>query len=97
MVVVLMGMKYKGAAYGALNITNHTSIRFALEVIRGAEYFIGLDGFLAYVAMSFGIPATVIYHEARLLDHYVHPAWAENSKILVGPQRISNTRKILEN
>lgn len=89
--VVLLGARYKGAVpENVINFTDKTAISTAIQVIKGADHFVGFDGFLAYVAMSLKIPSCVVFHDPRLPAHYMNATWDKNSKWMIGPQRISD-------
>lgn len=94
---LILGAEYTSAVPDrAENLTGKTTIQSAIEILSGANYFVGHDGFLAYVAMSMRIPSTVVFHDPRLPNHYMHPAWAERSNVRVGPNRISNADLVLQ-
>lgn len=89
--IVLLGAEFKGAVPdNVVNLTNRTPIKTAIEIVKGADHFVGFDGFLAYVAMSMRVPTTLIFHDPRLPEHYMNPQWEEHTKWLIGPQRISD-------
>jgi hypothetical protein len=93
---VLLGAEYKARNDYALNLTNKTPIKTALELISCADFFVGFDGFLAYVAMSMNIPSCVIFHDPILPEHYMHNDWKNKTKFFVGPQRISEAKTLQE-
>jgi hypothetical protein len=87
---MLLGKPYEIATpRGILDMTGKTTVKQAIELVKNAKYFVGYDGFLAYVSMSFGVPSAVIFHDPRIVDHYMHPKWREKTNVLVGSQRIS--------
>jgi ADP-heptose:LPS heptosyltransferase len=89
--IVLLGAEFKGAVpENVVNLTNKTAIKTAVEIVKGADHFVGFDGFLAYVAMSLRVSSTVIFHDSRLPEHYMNPQWEEHTKWMIGPQRISD-------
>jgi len=88
--IVLLGAEYKTQNEDCFNLTNKSSIKTSLQIIRGSKFFIGFDGFLAYAAMSMKIPSIVIFHDPILPDHYMNKAWEKLTTWTVGPQRISD-------
>jgi ADP-heptose:LPS heptosyltransferase len=94
---VLLGGEFKAPTPSYVhNRAGFTSVWEALNILKGSSYFIGHDGFLAYVAMSMKIPSTVIFHDPTLPHHYMHSRWKERTNVMLGSQKIDDVRNILE-
>jgi hypothetical protein len=83
--MILLGEDFELEHDGVVNLTGKTTIEEAVAILYNAKSFLGYDGFLAYVAMSFGIPTTILWHVVTLPDWYMHPDWEENSVQLYTP------------
>ena len=85
---ILLGTMGEYNIDGAKNYIGKTNISGCISIISGAKHVVALDGFIAYVAMSFGIKTSVIFHEPQLYYHYMHDKWKSYTNAIVGSQKI---------
>lgn len=95
--VALLGGKFAFDGSKRLtNLTGRTSIRTSLQILKGARYFVGHYGFLAYAAMSLRVPSLVLFDSSNKIDGKIHCKWKPTTRTLVAPTRTIDASEILK-
>lgn len=68
--IVTLGCKYKELPEDIYNLTDQTTLKDALKIVRSSKMVIGPDGILTYFASIYGVPTLTIFHETPLVNSY---------------------------